>query len=593
MGMYDYGVIVVYFAFIILIGIVFHKFSKDSSDYFRGGGHMLWWLVGATGFMSQFSAWTFIGAAGKAYREGFLVLTIFIGNAFGYLITYLFSGAKFRQLRAVTTMEIIRDRFGKANEQFFTWLNIPSNIIYASIWLYSISTFVSVVFGWNIMLCIIGIGIVVIVLSSVGGAWAVSASDFMQMMILMPITIVAAIVAITAVGGGNFLNGTASFVSRLPKEHFNWSAMFSPQLLYLWIFAALLKQIININNPSESYRFLFAKDSENARKGGLLASILFFIGPVLWFIPPMAAAILYPDLTVLEQLRPLGDRISEGAYVGMGLKHLPQGMVGLMVTAMFACTISNMDTGLNKNSGFFMRSFYMRILRKNRSEREYLLASRITTIVLGVLIILTAIGLNQLKGLSLFALMINFSSMVAIPIAIPLIWGLFFRKAPHWAGWSTTLLGLVISWNIYYVLDPEVIRNLLGIAVPFTKYVYAEFYLLIASMFLGVPLMSAWFFVTLLFSKNNTEDYNKQVDEVFTNMNTPVITDPEKTKAMDYAQLRMLAQLAFPYGIFVILLALIPNDLFGRSCFFMVGMMITVVGWALHRAAQKKAPMRA
>jgi hypothetical protein len=76
-------------------------------------------------------------------------------------------------------------------------------------------------------------------------------------------------------------------------------------------------------------------------------------------------------------------------------------------------------------------------------------------------------------------------------------------------------------------------------------------------------------------------------------MNTPVITDPEKTKAMDYAQLRMLARLAFPYGIFIMLLALIPNDLFGRSCFVMVGMMITVVGWALHRGAQKKAPLKA
>ncbi len=153
------------------------------------------------------------------------------------------------------------------------------------------------------------------------------------------------------------------------------------------------------------------------------------------------------------------------------------------------------------------------------------------------------------------------------------------------------MLGLVISWNIYYVLDPEVIRNLLGIAAPFTRYVYSEFYLLIVSMFLGVPLMSAWFLGTLLFSKYNTREYEKNVDEVFANMRTPVITDPEKTKAMDYAQLRMLARLAFPYGIFVVLLALIPNDLFGRTCFVMVGMMITAVGWLLHRAAQKKAPV--
>ncbi len=591
MGIYDYGVIVIYFLFIIIIGIVFHKFSKDSSDYFRGGGHMLWWLVGATAFMSQFSAWTFIGAAGKAYREGFLILAIFFGNALGYFVTYFLSGAKYRQLRAVTTMEIVRDRFGRVDEQFFTWLNIPANIMYASIWLFSISTFVSVVFGWNILLCIVGIGIVVILLSSVGGAWAVSASDFMQMMILMPITIVSAIVALAAVGGGSFVHGVTSFAGQLPVNHTNWSAVFSPQLVYLWIFAAVIKQIINVNNPSESYRFLFAKDSDNARKGGLLAAILFLFGPVLWFIPPMVAAILYPDLNVIESLRPLGGRISEGAYVGMGLMHMPQGMVGLMVTAMFACTISNMDTGLNKNSGFFMRSFYMSVLRKGRQEKEYMIASRITTIVLGCFIIVTAIGLNELKGLSLFALMINFSSLVAIPIAIPLIMGLFFKRAPKWSGWSTTVVGLIVSLVLYNnVVDPLIIVKFLGVDIPFTEYMKSEFYMLIVSMFFGVTIMSLWFLGTLYFGKYNTAEYNTQVDEVFANMHTPVITDPEKTKAMDYAQLRMLARLAFPYGVFVFLLALIPNGIGGRLCFSFIGAMIAGVGWLLHRAAQKKAP---
>jgi Na+/proline symporter len=489
-------------------------------------------------------------------------------------------------------MEIIHDRFGKANEQFFTWINIPSNIVYASIWLYSISLFVSVIFGWNILLCIVGIGIVVITLSSVGGAWAVSASDFMQMLILIPITIVAAIVAILAVGGGSFLYGVESFLSRLPENHTHWSEMFSPQLVYLWIFAVILKQIININNPAESYRFLFAKDSSNARKGGLLAAILFVVGPILWFIPPMAAAILYPDLNVIDQLKPLGSRISEGSYVGMGLMHMPQGMIGLMVTAMFACTISNMDTGLNKNSGFFMRSVYMRLLRKGRPEKEYLIVSRITTVVLGILIIATAIGLYKMQGVSLFALMVNFSSMVAIPIAIPLIWGLITKKAPKCAAWSTTLLGLIISCFIYYVLDPEIVKNVLGIVIPFTKYIRDEFYLLVVSMLIGVPMMSLWFWSTVLFARHDDPEYSAEVNRVFQNMETPVVTDPEKTREMDYAQLKMLAKLAFPYGVFIMFLALIPNNFGGRLCFILAGGMITSVGWLLHRTARKRMPVQ-
>ena len=45
---------------------------------------MLWWMVGSTAFMTQFSAWSFTGAAGKAFSNGLSVMMIFLGNALGY-----------------------------------------------------------------------------------------------------------------------------------------------------------------------------------------------------------------------------------------------------------------------------------------------------------------------------------------------------------------------------------------------------------------------------------------------------------------------------------------------------------------------------
>ena len=73
LSIYDHIVIVFYFVFMVAIGFVFRHFSKNDSDYFRGGASMLWWMVGATAFMTQFSAWTFTGAASKAYADGTLV----------------------------------------------------------------------------------------------------------------------------------------------------------------------------------------------------------------------------------------------------------------------------------------------------------------------------------------------------------------------------------------------------------------------------------------------------------------------------------------------------------------------------------------
>ena len=63
---YDYISIAFFFLFMLALGPIFKAFSEDDNDFFRGGGQMLWWMVGGSAFMCQFSAWTFTGAASKA-----------------------------------------------------------------------------------------------------------------------------------------------------------------------------------------------------------------------------------------------------------------------------------------------------------------------------------------------------------------------------------------------------------------------------------------------------------------------------------------------------------------------------------------------
>ena len=70
MTRFDYAVIGFYFVFILTVSWCFRRFVSNVSDYFRGGGKALWWMVGGSAFMVQFSAWTFTGAASKAYSDG-------------------------------------------------------------------------------------------------------------------------------------------------------------------------------------------------------------------------------------------------------------------------------------------------------------------------------------------------------------------------------------------------------------------------------------------------------------------------------------------------------------------------------------------
>ena len=43
---YDLLVIGFYFLFMAMIGFVCRRFVGNTSDYFRGGGKMLWWMTG-------------------------------------------------------------------------------------------------------------------------------------------------------------------------------------------------------------------------------------------------------------------------------------------------------------------------------------------------------------------------------------------------------------------------------------------------------------------------------------------------------------------------------------------------------------------
>ena len=124
-SIYDYISIGFYFIFVVTVGVVFSRRNKNTSDYFRGGGIMPWWMAGVSAWMASFSAWTFTGAAGKIYQNGPFVLLLYYSSIAAFVIIMAFTCYRFRRMRTVTPMEAIRARYGAATQQFVTWLRLP------------------------------------------------------------------------------------------------------------------------------------------------------------------------------------------------------------------------------------------------------------------------------------------------------------------------------------------------------------------------------------------------------------------------------------------------------------------------------------
>ncbi|CAH6977819.1 putative transporter [Vibrio chagasii] len=569
----------IYFLFLIAIGWMFRTFTSTTSDYFRGGGNMLWWMVGATAFMTQFSAWTFTGAAGKAFTDGFAVAIIFIANAFGYLMNYLYFAPKFRQLRVVTVIEAIRMRFGKVNEQVFTWSGMPNSVISAGIWLNGLAIIASGIFGFDMTTTIILTGLVVLIMSVTGGSWAVIASDFMQMVIIMAVTVTCAVVAIYHGGGVTQIVSDFPTDSFITGDNLNYMSIFS-----IWAVFIFLKQFSITNNMLNSYRYLAAKDSNNARKAALLACVLMTLGPIIWFMPSWFMAGQGVDLAAAYP--EAGSKAADFAYLYFVQEYMPAGMVGLLIAAMFAATMSSMDSGLNRNSGIFVKNFYEPILRPKANEKELMVVSKLTSTFFGIAIILVALFINSLKGLSLFDTMMYVGALIGFPMTIPAFCGFFIRRTPDWAGWGTLVVGGVVSYFVGFVITADMIQNWFGLN-ELTGREWAD--LKVAIGLIGHIVFTAGFFVlSTLFYKPLAEHREKDVNKFFNNLATPLVAESNEQKKLDNKQRRMLGSLIAVAGVGVMTMFVLPNPMWGRMVFVLCGLIVFSVGLLLVKAVDDK-----
>lgn len=555
----DYITIGVYLLVLVAVGLRVRRLNKNSTDFFRGGCQGTWWLVGVSDFMSSFSAWTFTGAAGVAFEAGWSISIIFLANAFGFFLNAMWFAPWFRQLRATTVPEIIRNRFGSATQQFYAWSNVPIRLLYSALHLSALAIFAAAAFGLDVRDVIVVVGIVVLINSISGGAWAVMSTDFIQMLVLMPLTLLIAVLCFAKVGGvGEFFSliharGLSDDLAIIkPEGKFPHGAYTAA-----WAAAMFLQSLFMSNSMTSASRYFAAKDGAAARKAALLAGALTLIGGWVWFIPPITARLFFEaDVLAFSTAKP-----AEAAYAVASARLLPAGMTGLMVVAMFAATTSSMDTGLNQTSAILTRDIYPALCRifglSPADDRKSLLIGRITTGLLGIAIVALALYFAGTKGAGIFEHMLKVGALLVMPLSIPLLLALFVRNAPWWSALFSAGCALVPSAFSLWAETPWSFQKEITV---------------------GVAAGAAGFCFTLPFWRYETSSYRNQVSEFFRIMHTPIDFAREVGQASDNRQLRLTGSFAALIGLLVCLLTVLPNPWSSRMQILAVGGSVAVLG---------------
>ena len=559
----EYVVIGCYLAVLVGVGMVFRRFNENVSDYFRNGCKGTWWLVGSSAFMTAFSAWTFSGAAGAAYEAGWSVLVIYLANSVGFAINGLFLAKWFRQTRAITGPEVIRLRFGIPTQQFYAWMSFVMQTLYSSLHLLGLAIFCSAVFGYKIEQVIVVVGAVVLLYSLIGGSWAVTATDFLQTLILIPITILVGVLCLVKIGGvGALFQGIQDMGLSSAYGVFNTPDQFPLRAYtYAWAIAMLLKNVIGYNTLTSAQRYFLVKDGREAQKAAWLGFVLMTAGAFLWFIPPMTARLLFHAEVMAIDI----PKAAEAAYAIASLNVLPLGMTGLMVVAMFAATMSSMDSGLNRNAAIFTNDIYPTLCRlfgrATMQGKSLMRLGQVFSAVFGVFIVSIATYFANTEGRGVFEHMLNIGALLALPMAVPALLGLFIRTSPSWAAIVTVSVTLIPSAIGFFSAE-----------------IFGETWSFQQKVFINLSVGVVAYLLTVPFWNRAPEFYKRQAQGFFDRMLMPVDFEKEIGAPNDLRQLKIIGSFAAIIGGLICMLVLLPNPLIGRLGILFVGGFVLGVG---------------
>lgn len=398
----DWIIVVVSLLICFVPALYFGKRAgRNTSEFFVSGRAVPWWLAGLSMVATTFSSDTPNLVTDIVRRNGVAGNWVWWAFVLTGVSTVFFYARLWRRSGVMTDLEFYEIRYSGKAASFVrgfrsVYLGLFFNCMIMATVNLAACKIAGVLFGfdrWQTLLCV---GALNVVFAAHSGLWGVLVIDMIQFFIKMTAVIAAAYFAvqlpqiggmsglihkISALQGPNGIN----YLNIFPDFTNNWDmaiAIFIMPIAVQW-WAVWYPGAEPGGGSYIAQRMLASKSEKDS-----LGAVLFFniahyvLRPWPWILVALCSLIIYPQLSDIQNAFPNLDPILLGhdiAYPAM-LKFLPVGFIGLMVGGLIAANSSTILTHLNWGASYLVHDFYRRFFRKNKEEKHYVIAGRVTTI---------------------------------------------------------------------------------------------------------------------------------------------------------------------------------------------------------------------
>ena len=433
----DWALLGSYLLFTLMLGLWLARRNRGEEDYFVAGRRLSGWLAGASMAATTFSIDTPLYVAGLIGSRGLAGNWEWWSFGLAHVAMAVVFAPLWRRSGVLTDAAFTELRYGGSAAAWLRGIKafllaLPVNCIgigYAFLALRKVVEALGLVSGKPMFAglsdtsCLLAlVALLVLAYTVAGGLWAVVVTDLVQLVLALVGALAVAIAALHAAGGMTALLeqlnalGRPELLSLLPwrldGDGFTWlrgSGISVP--MFLSYVAVQWWSFRRSDGGGEFIqRMLATRDEQQARLAGWVFLVVnYLIRSWLWVVVALAALVVLPAQSDWEL-----------SYPSLAVSLLPPVALGLVVVSLVAAFMSTVSTSVNWGASYLTHDLYQRFIRPKAAPAELLLVGQLTSVLLLVLGIITALISDSIG--TVFRLVIAIGSGPGVVLVLRWFW---------------------------------------------------------------------------------------------------------------------------------------------------------------------------